>query len=331
MKGFEGCREPFLKSFPHASPRIPMKHNENDNLPGGVLAIRKGQGMTSHDVVNKVRRLYNTKRVGHAGTLDPMATGVLVVLVGRAAKACEYISSDRKTYVATLRLGITTDTEDVTGEVLTTSEKLPTAEEVAAVCRDFVGEIMQIPPMYSALKVNGQKLYDLARQGVTVEREARPVTVHSLTCRPVEGSRTDYQLTVDCSGGTYIRTICADIGAKLGCGGVMATLERAEACGISLSDCHTLEEIAEIDEANREGLLLPTARLFFDLSAVNLPPFFEKLFRDGCPIYQKKLKTDFSIGSRLRICSADGNFFALGEVSAREEGSAVKSVKLFEL
>ena len=307
-----------------------MKHTEKDNMPGGVLAIHKGEGMTSHDVVNKVRRLYNTKRVGHAGTLDPLATGVLVVLVGRAAKACEYISSDRKTYRATLRLGVTTDTEDVTGEVLTKSDNIPNSETVKAVCREFVGELKQVPPMYSALKVNGQKLYDLARQGVVIEREARDITVFALECEETDRS-TDYILTVTCSGGTYIRTLCADIGAKLGCGGVMATLERVEACGISLGECHTFNEIENIDDGDRQNLLLPTERLFYDLEAVKLPAFFEKLFRDGCPIYQKKIKTNFSVGSRVKICSEDGRFFALGSVVEREEGSAIKSVKIFEL
>ena len=307
-----------------------MKRTELDNLPGGVLAVYKKEGMTSHDVVNRVRRLYNTKRVGHAGTLDPMATGVLVVLVGRAAKACEYISSDRKTYRATLRLGVTTDTEDITGEVLTKSESIPDSEAVKAVCREFVGSLKQIPPMYSALKVGGQKLYDLARQGITVEREARDITVYSLECEPTD-SDTDYVLTVECSGGTYIRTLCADIGARLGCGGVMATLERLEACGISYSECRSVEEIEELSEADRQGLLLPTERLFEDLEAVRLPAFFEKLFRDGCPIYQKKIKTDISIGQRVRICSESGGFFALGEAVDREDGSAIKSVKIFEL
>lgn len=307
-----------------------MKHSEIDNLPGGVLAIKKAAGMTSHDVVNKIRRLYNTKRVGHAGTLDPMATGVLVVLVGRAAKACEYISSDKKTYKATLRLGLTTDTEDLTGEVLTKSDDIPSAEQVEAVCREFVGELKQIPPMYSALKVNGHKLYDLARQGVTVERDARDITVFSLYCEATE-SKTDYILTVTCSGGTYIRTLCADIGARLGCGGVMATLERTEACGMSIDECHTLDEIEKMPEDDRQKLLLPTERLFAELDSAKLPAFFEKLFRDGCPIYQKKIKTDFKIGHRVRICSENGHFFALGEVVEREEGSAIKSVKIFEL
>lgn len=307
-----------------------MKHTELDNLPGGVLAVHKGEGMTSHDIVNRVRRLYNTKRVGHAGTLDPLATGVLVVLVGRAAKACEYISSDRKTYRATLRLGFTTDTEDITGEVLTKSENIPDSETVGAVCGEFVGNLKQIPPMYSALKVDGQKLYDLARQGVTVEREARDITVFALDCEATD-KPTDYILTVTCSGGTYIRTLCADIGARLGCGGVMATLERLEACGISLEECHTVGEIEEMSEDERQALLLPTERLFDDLESVRLPAFFEKLFRDGCPIYQKKIKTSYPIGSRVKICSENGKFFAIGEVVEREEGSAIKSLKIFEL
>ena len=152
----------------------------------------------------------------------------------------------------------------------------------------------------------------------------------SLECEATE-SKTDYILTVCCSGGTYIRTLCADIGANLGCGGVMATLERLEACGISLDECYTLDEIEKIDENDRQGLLLPTERLFDDLESVKLPAFFEKLFRDGCPIYQKKIKTNYPVGARVKICSEDGSFFALGSVVEREEGIAIKSVKIFEL
>ena len=308
-----------------------MKKTEIDNLPGGVLAINKPDGMTSHDVVNRVRRLYSTKRVGHAGTLDPMATGVLVVLVGRAAKACEYISSDRKAYRAVLRLGLVTDTEDITGEILKKSEDVPSAERVKEACRAFIGKTAQVPPMYSALKVNGQKLYELARQGVTVEREAREVTIYSLECEAVKGSNTDYILTVECGGGTYIRTLCADIGAKLGCGGAMAALERIEACGIRISECATLEELEEMSEEERQEKLLPVERMFGELEAVRLPEFFEKLFRSGCPIYQKKIKTAFEVGARVRVCDGKGSFFALGEVVEGEEESAVKSVKIFEL
>jgi tRNA pseudouridine55 synthase len=307
-----------------------VKHTERDNLPGGILPIYKPAGITSHDVVNKIRRLYDTKRVGHAGTLDPMATGVLVVLVGRAAKACEYISSDRKGYRAGMRLGITTDTEDTTGEILTKSEDIPTADKVAAECADYVGKIKQIPPMYSALKVNGQKLYDLARQGVVIEREAREIEVFSLECEPTE-SAVDYVLDVKCSGGTYIRTLCADIGARLGCGAAMSALERTEACGISLSECHTLEELEGMSEQERDSLLLPTEGLFSDLEIVRLPAFFEKLFRDGCPIYQRKIKTAIPVGGRVRIANEKGEFFALGEVVSRDAETVIKSVKIFEL
>ena len=307
-----------------------MKNTEIDNLPGGVLAVKKGAGMTSHDVVNRIRRLYGTKRVGHAGTLDPMATGVLVVLVGRAAKACEYISSDRKAYRAILRLGLVTDTEDITGEVIRECSEIPSAEKVIEACRAFVGKIKQVPPMYSALKVNGQKLYDLARQGVTVEREAREVTVYSLSAEATDRA-DEFVLDVECSGGTYIRTLCADIGQCLGCGGVMAALERREASGIGLCECATLDELEAMSAEERDGRLMPTEKLFYELDAVRLPAFFEKLFRDGCPIYQKKIKTAFEVGARVRVCDSDGNFFALGEVVEREEGSAVKSVKIFEL
>ena len=308
-----------------------MKHTEMDNMPGGILAIRKGEGMTSHDVVNKIRTLYGARRVGHAGTLDPMARGVLVVLVGRAAKACEYISSDKKVYRAVLRLGITTDTEDVTGNIINKSDVVPPREDVIAACREFVGEIEQVPPMYSALKVNGRKLYELARQGEAVEREARRVTVYSLECEPISTSDTDYTLTVACSGGTYIRTLCADIGERLGVGGVMAALERVEACGVNIDECHTVDELWSMSDEERKALILPTERLFEDLCAIRLPSFFEKLFRDGCPIYQKKIKTAYGIGQRVRVLSENGSFFALGEVVDVNGESAVRSLKIFEL
>lgn len=308
-----------------------VKHTEIDNLPGGILAVNKPVGVSSHDVVNKIRRLYNTKRVGHAGTLDPLAEGVLIVLVGRAAKACEYISSDRKTYTATLRLGLVTDTEDITGEVLEKYEgELPAYGEVAAVCEGFRGKIMQTPPMYSALKVNGQKLYDLARRGVTVERQAREVEVLDISCKPTDRA-SDFTLTVTCSGGTYIRTLCADIGKRLGCGGAMATLRRDEACGVLLTQTSTIEELEAMDENGRMARLRDVEGLFYDIPKISLSPFFEKLFRDGCPIYQKKIKTSLDLGARVRVCTQSGEFFALGEVGEHTDGSAVKSIKIFKL
>ncbi|MBO5305604.1 MAG: tRNA pseudouridine(55) synthase TruB [Clostridia bacterium] len=298
--------------------------------PSGVLLINKHKGVTSHDIVNKVRRLYGTRRVGHTGTLDPMATGVLVVLVGRAAKAAEYLVADQKRYRAVMRLGITTDSEDITGNVLCETKDFPNAETVLKACQDFVGNISQIPPMYSALKVKGQKLVDLARKGITVERQAREVTIFSLVCTPTERD-SDYILDVECSSGTYIRTLCADIGAVLGCCAVMSELERTETGGFTIENSYTLEKLQDKDISFLHSLLIPTEALFDSLPRVNLPSFYERLFRSGCEIYQKKIGTSLAENTRVRVCRENGSFFALGEVREYEEGRAIKSIKLFEL
>ena len=296
--------------------------------PSGILILNKPTGITSHDAVYKLRRLYKTKRVGHTGTLDPLANGVLVMLIGRAAKAAEYLSADRKAYVATLRLGLTTDTEDVTGKVLTESNEIPTAETVAEVAGRFLGDIEQIPPMYSALKVDGKKLCDLARAGKTVERAPRPITVYRLDVTPTD-TPTDYILNVECSSGTYIRTLCADIGNALGCGGVMATLTRSAAGGFSLDTALTLEELNEMTDEQKIAALIPTEALFSELACVTLPEFYYRLCVSGCEIYQKKIRTDLPLGTRVRLCSPSGEFFALGEVREYEDGTAIKAIKTF--
>jgi len=298
--------------------------------PSGVLLIDKPRGLTSHDVVGRVRKLFSTRRVGHTGTLDPMATGVLVLLVGRAAKAAEYLATHDKCYEAILRLGLTTDTEDVTGKTLTVSPHLPTAAAVTETAARYQGKYMQTPPMYSALKVGGQKLLDLARRGIEIEREPREVTIHQLSVTPTEKNE-DFALTVHCSSGTYIRTLCADIGKDLGCGGVMAALRRTRAGGFDIQSCHTLEALEALSPEAREALLLPMESLFGELAEVRLSPFFEKLSRGGCEIYQKKLGTALKIGQRVRICTETGAFFALGEVREYESGSAIKAIKTFVL
>lgn len=300
------------------------------NEPCGVLVINKHKGVTSHDIVNKVRRLYGTKRVGHTGTLDPLATGVLVVLVGRAAKASEYLVCDSKKYRALLRLGLTSDSEDITGNILTQSNDIPDCEEVKKACGEFVGNIKQTPPMYSALKVGGKKLVDLAREGKTVERQARDITVFSIAVTQTENN-TDYILDVHCSSGTYIRTLCADIGARLGCGGVMAELERREAGGFEIDKSYSLDALEEMSEEERLSLLIPTEQLFSTLESVRLESFYEKLSRNGCEIYQKKIKSDISVGSRVRMLTKNGEFYALGEVREYEDGTAIKAIKLFDL
>ncbi len=301
---------------------------ENIKERSGLLILDKPEGITSHDAVYKIRRLYGTKRVGHTGTLDPLATGVLVMLVGRAAKAAEYLVSDTKKYRATLRLGHTTDTEDITGKVLSRCDSLPSAEEVKSAANALAGESEQLPPMYSALKVGGKKLYELAREGKAVERTPRPITVYSISAEPTEVP-SDYTLTVHCSSGTYIRTLCADIGAHLGCGAVMATLRREAAGDFCIENALTLEALEGMSEEEREAALIPTERLFESLAAVSLPDFYYRLCLNGCEIYQKKLKTDFSVGTRVRVCTPEGEFFALGEIREYEGGTAIKAIKQF--
>ena len=290
------------------------------NEPCGVVVVDKPRGMTSFDVVVKLRRAYGTRRVGHTGTLDPMATGVLVVLVGRAAKAAEYISAGRKVYEAVLRLGMTTDTEDITGEVLTTSSDIPTEMDVRKAAESFLGEYMQTPPMYSAKKRGGEKLYDLARRGVTVEREPCRVEIYGISAAETERN-DEYDLSVACSGGTYIRTLCADIGARLGCGGCMAALRRTETCGYGIESAHTIEEI----ESSPEKCILPLEGLFAQLRCVVLDAENERRIRCGQAVSAVGASNGVD-GERVRLSGADG-FFALGEV----RGGSVRSVKLFRL
>ena len=295
-------------------------------MKNGVVIINKEIGPTSQGVVNRVKRIFGVSKAGHTGTLDPMATGVLPVLIERGVKASEFMLSSDKHYVATLLLGITTDTEDVTGETLTESDNIPTESEVLSVVDSFVGEYMQTPPMYSALKVGGKKLCDLAREGVTIEREARAVTIHSLTAERINDR--EYTLDVHCSKGTYIRTLCADIGARLGSGGCMKTLCRASASGFSLSDAHTLSELENMTEAEREACIFPVEYIFRKYDEVKLPAFFARLAHSGLEIYLKKIKLDLPVGTFVRLCDDDG-FFALGEVREFEDGPAIKPIRQF--
>ena len=294
----------------------------------GILLIDKPAGITSHDVVFKVRKLYGTREVGHTGTLDPMATGLLVVLVGRAVKASDMIMAERKRYVAGLTLGMTTDTEDMTGTVLTHSDRIPSFDEVKAAAESFIGDILQVPPMYSALKVGGKKLVDLAREGKVIEREARPVTVHSLCVTREDDTR--YTLDVSCSKGTYIRTLCADIGAKLSVGGVMHSLRRVASGSFTLDGAYTLEQLETMTAEERVSLLRPVEEVFSELSSLKLPAFYEKLFKNGCEIYLEKIGKHYAEGERLRLMDAFG-FYALAEVRRYPDGLAVKSLKRFDI
>lgn len=282
----------------------------------GILCVNKPQGFTSFDVVAKLRGILKTRRIGHAGTLDPMATGVLPVFVGTATKACDIMPDSRKAYRASFRLGEQTDTQDSTGTILKTSEVSCTAEDINRIIPEFTGDILQIPPMYSAVSVNGKRLYELARQGIEVEREPRQITVSSLVLEEYSEETGEGVFTVECSKGTYIRTIIHDIGNALGCGGVMTGLVRTVSNGFLLEDSVTLEEIQKLaDEGKADTLFLPVERVFEKLPEIRLDADCTKLYRNGVKLYISKIgihQTDESV--RYRVFSYDGSFIGLAFV-----------------
>ncbi|MBE6915740.1 MAG: tRNA pseudouridine(55) synthase TruB [Ruminococcaceae bacterium] len=281
----------------------------------GILIMDKPQGFTSHDVVAKLRGICKTRRIGHTGTLDPMATGVLPVFIGRATRACEFATGDDKTYLAHIRLGVTTDTQDITGETLSTSPVTCTEEDVRAVCASFVGEISQIPPMYSAIKIGGKKLYELARDGIEIERAPRNVTIHSIEVSPI--SNEEYALTVHCSKGTYIRTLCADIGEKLSCGACLSSLRRTQAGAYTIEQVHTFEQIGE----NPEAFLLPVDSLFLQHPAIKISGKSEQKCRNGAPVPCSEVQD----GTLYRVYNENGEFLML----ARGENRTLRTVKSF--
>ena len=281
----------------------------------GIVIIDKPQGWTSQDVTARLRRVFNTRRIGHGGTLDPMATGVLPVFVGRATRGVEFFEHAEKTYETVLQLGITTDTEDTTGTVLEGKEVNITSEKVDAVLEAFRGEIMQIPPMYSALKVNGQKLCDLARKGREVERKPRPITIHELTL--LETGETTLRLRVRCSKGTYIRTLCKDIGEALGCGGCMAQLRRVTAGEYTIEESVPLLQLLE--EQEPEKWLRNVDTMFRNYGAVTLTANQEKRCRNG-----NSFTVSMTDGT-YRAYSKDGEFLMLAKV----EDGVMSTIKSF--
>lgn len=300
----------------------------NKEAPCGILVVDKPTGMTSHDVVNRIRRLYGTRQVGHTGTLDPLATGVLPMLCGRAVKASEYLTAHDKAYEARFRLGVVSDSGDVTGRLTETGAPLPSADEVLAAAASMRGRQLQTPPMTSAVKIGGKKLLDYARAGQTVEVPPREIEIYEIFAAPESGG--EYALSLRVSKGTYVRTVIEEIGARLGCGAVMTALRRTESGCFSLAGSHTLEEIEGLDADARAALLLPLEEAFADLACVTLAPFFARLAKSGCEIYQKKIGTAFALGTRVALADGDG-FFALGEVRDCADGSAVKPIKQFRL
>ena len=285
----------------------------------GILLIDKAEGWTSSDVVIKLKGVLRERRVGHSGTLDPMATGLLAVFVGRATRAVEFAEAHDKRYTAGLRLGVTTDTQDVTGSVLRSCQANVAEDELKAVLTRFTGELEQIPPMYSAIKINGQKLYDIARRGGEVERRPRHITVSGISV--VGRSGNDFVLDISCSKGTYIRTLCNDIGDALGCGGCMSSLRRTAAGDFSVSQAYTIDEVVAAAAAGEAGkLLLPTDSMFAALPRCTAGAQDERRIKNG-----NEIKTPALADGDYRVYSDSGEFLMIG----RAENGRMRTIKSF--
>ena len=279
----------------------------------GVININKEKGYTSHDVVAKLRGIVGQKKIGHTGTLDPDATGVLPVCLGKATKLCDMLTDKNKTYETVMLLGKTTDTQDISGEILSENSTDNINEDlVKEAIMSFVGDYMQIPPMYSALKVNGKKLYELAREGIVIERKARPVTILDIQIKEIDLPRV--RMEVSCSKGTYIRTLCNDIGEKLGCGACMEELIRTKVSRFELKDSLTLDEVRALKEEGKlEEILVPIDQMFDAYETVFLKDEYISLVYNGNVFFPKHMKNhvDLVDGRMVRVYDNQGQFIAI--------------------
>lgn len=275
----------------------------------GILLVDKPQDWTSFDVAAKLKGLCQTRRIGHSGTLDPMATGLLVMFLGRATRAVPFAEDHDKRYIASLRTGLVTDTQDITGHVIDCCEKSVSAEELEEALASFRGEILQVPPMYSAIRVNGRRLYDIARRGGEVERKARPVTIRALELLG-QTENGDFLLDVKCSKGTYVRTLCHDIGQKLGCGACLSSLRRTEVGTFKVEQAHTMDELIEAGKNGTiEELLLGVDTLFPGLAKITVSPEQEQRIRCG-----NAVRAETADGEYL-VYAADGSLLMLGRAA----------------
>ncbi len=292
----------------------------------GIINVYKEKGFTSHDVVAKLRGILKQKKIGHTGTLDPDATGVLPVCLGNATKLCDMLTDKSKEYITTMRLGFCTDTQDISGEVLESKEVCVTKDEVKEAILSFVGKYDQIPPMYSALKVNGKKLYELAREGIEIERKARSIEIFDIEILDI--NLPDITMRVHCSKGTYIRTLCHDIGLKLGCFGTMVNLERTKVAAFCLENAYKLSEIEGIVKDDKFNDILTKTEDMFQLTAVRVAPPFEKLLFNGNPIYLNQIVERIRIGHKEQVkVYAKDKFCAIYECD--ETKNILKPVKMF--
>lgn len=292
----------------------------------GIINVYKEKDFTSHDVVAKLRGIVKQKKIGHTGTLDPDATGVLPVCLGNATKLCDMLTDKSKEYVTTMRLGFCTDTQDISGEVLKKQEVNVTKEDVTEAVMSFVGKYDQIPPMYSALKVNGKKLYELAREGIEIERKARSIEIFAIEIMDI--NLPDITMKVHCSKGTYIRTLCHDIGLKLGCFATMVSLKRTKVANFLLENAYTLSQIeACVKDEKLQDILTKTEDMF-ELLSVRVAPPYEKLLFNGNPIYLNQIMERIRIGDKEQVkLYAGDRFCAVYECD--EEKNILKPVKMF--
>lgn len=293
----------------------------------GIIILDKPKGITSFGAVARVRRLCSEKKCGHTGTLDPMATGVMTVMLGNTTRFIELLPSHDKAYTASFRLGTVTDTLDITGNVLETRRVDSTAEQVREALKSFEGEISQLPPMYSAVSVNGQRLYDLARQGIEVERKPRQVTVYSIEMLSADEDNGEYSIAVECSSGTYIRTIIADLGEMLGCGAVLTDLRRTKANGFSIENAVTLEELENaVNNGNIGSVLIPVDRALEDYPVIKVSAAQAKRFSNGGELDLQRLKYPRMLGL-FRIYDPENNFIGLGEIGTGDSLSVKRVYK----
>lgn len=291
----------------------------------GIILLDKPEGITSFGAVARIRRICSEKKCGHTGTLDPMATGVLTVMLGGGTRFIELLPSHDKAYTATFRLGTVTDTLDITGKVIETREVNVTAEQVREKIKDFVGEISQLPPMYSAVSVDGQRLYDLARQGIEVERTPRNVTVFSIDMLSENEQTGEYEISVECSSGTYIRTLISDLGEALGCGAVMTKLRRTKANGFGIENAVTLEQLeAASENGTLDEIVIPVEKALGDYPMIKVTAAQAKRFRNGGELDLQRLKYQRMLGY-FRIYDPEDNFIGLGEIGMGDS-LAVKRV-----
>lgn len=293
----------------------------------GIINIYKEKGFTSHDVVAKMRGICKQKKIGHTGTLDPDATGVLPVCLGSGTKLCDMLTDKDKEYVAELLLGVETDTQDITGQILCEKEPIRDEALIRECIMSFQGEYMQIPPMYSALKINGKKLYELARAGKEVERQARPVTIHEIEILEIQ--LPVVKMRVACSKGTYIRTLCADIGEKLGCGGTMKSLLRTKVGGFALDKAITLKQLEQLrDEEKIEDVLFPVDSAFAECPALHVLPEYKKLIDNGNSFYVKQTEEKEIYPQDVWVRVYAGEKF-YGVYVYEQENKRYKPVKMF--